>query len=52
MVGMNDQANEPQKTSAGRLPGGQFLESPDNFSGPWSCFMFVGFEFKINASII
>ena len=29
-----------------------FLESPDNFSGPKSCFMFAVFAFKIKVSII
>ena len=29
-----------------------FLESPDNFSGPKTCFMFVVFAFKIKVSII
>ena len=31
---------------------GQFIESPDNFSGPKSCFMFALFTFKIKVSII
>ena len=31
---------------------GPFLESPDNFSGPKSCFMFAVFAFKIKVSII
>ena len=29
-----------------------FLESPDNFSGPKTCFMFAVFVFKIKVSII
>ena len=32
--------------------GDPFLESPDNFSGPKSCFMFAVFAFKIKVSII
>ena len=31
---------------------GLFLERPDNFSGPESCFLFNAFAFKINVSII
>ena len=31
---------------------GLFLESPNNFSGPKSCFMFAVFAFKIKVSII
>ena len=31
---------------------GLFLESPDNFSGTESCFLFAAFAFKINVSII
>ena len=31
---------------------GLFLESPDNFSGPESCFLFAAFAFRINVSII
>ena len=31
---------------------GPFLETPDNFSGPKSCFMFALFAFKIKVSII
>ena len=31
---------------------GPFLESPDNFSGPKSCFMFAVSAFKIRVSII
>ena len=31
---------------------GPFLESPGNFSGPESCFMFSVFVFKIKISII
>ena len=31
---------------------GLFLESPVNFSGPESCFVFAVFAFKIKASII
>ena len=31
---------------------GLFLESPDNFQGPKSCFVFAGFAFKIKGSII
>ena len=33
-------------------PGGPFLESPDNFLGPKSCFIFAVFAFKIKVSII
>ena len=33
-------------------PRGLFLERPGIFSGPESCFVFVVFAFKINASII
>ena len=29
-----------------------FLESPSNFSGPKSCFMFAMFAFKIKVSVI
>ena len=31
---------------------GLFLESPDDFSGPESCFVFSVFVFKIKVSII
>ena len=31
---------------------GPFLESPNNYSGPKRCFMFVVFAFKIKVSII
>ena len=30
----------------------RFLESPGNFSGPESCYVFVGFAFKMKVSII
>ena len=38
-----------KKTIATRGP---FLESPDNFSGPKTCFMFVMFAFNIKVSNI
>ena len=31
---------------------GLFLEGPDNFLGPKSCFMFAVFVFKMKVSII
>ena len=34
------------------VPRGLFPESPGNFSGPESCFVFVVFAFKIEVSMI
>ena len=35
-----------------KVPWGPFLESPGNFSGPKTCFLFVVFLFKVQISII
>ena len=41
-----------EKSKRGSQIWGPFLESPDNFSGPESCFGFVMFVFKIKVLII
>ena len=45
-------AKEIVTVSSVIMARGPFLESPDNFSGPKSCFMFPVFAFKIKVSII